>query len=230
MKIITSFIVVVIAGYVLWCQFDTKTDDVRSLNLQVTGYNIAAVRGVTLERVNDADLQVNIRLGNYFKAFILLDKAVDQVPSCASVENIEDGETFKITLLPSCTGNEIEFIARDAVTLTDEGYRVYVDARSSEVPLERFVLLYESHELLNFAIPTVDTLGADERTFSNLENANGRFVLRWQKTKEIMAAFTDTMQQKKRQAYIVGSSALLGAGLGTLLSGFPALFRRRRDT
>ena len=163
------------------------------------------------------------------EAFIQLDKAVDQVPSCASVKNIEDGETFEITVPPTCNGNGIGFIARDAVTLTDEGYRVYVDTRSSEVPLDHVVLLYESHELLNFAIPSVDSLGADERSFPNLENASGRFVLRWHKTKEIMAAFTDTMQQNKRHAYIVGSSALLGAGLGTLLNGVLALFRRRRD-
>ena len=175
MQIATSLIVVVIAGFVLWCQFNTKTDDVRSLHLQVMGYNTVEVNDVTLERVNDADLQVNIRFRNDSKAVILLDKAVDQVPSCASVKNIEGGDTFEITVPPTCNGNEIEFIARDAVTLTDEGYRVYVDTRSSEVPLEHFVLLYESHELLNFAIPTVDTLGADERPFDNLENANGRF-------------------------------------------------------
>ena len=64
MQIAISSIVVVIAGFVLWSQFNTKTDDVRSLNLQVTGYNTVAVHGVTLERVNDADLQVNIRFEN----------------------------------------------------------------------------------------------------------------------------------------------------------------------
>ena len=141
LQITISLIVVVIAGFVLWCQFNAKTDEVRSLNLQLTGYNKIEVQGVTLERVNDADIQIKIHLENDAKAFVLLDKAVDQVPSCASVKNIEDGETFEITIPPTCNSNEIEFIARDAVTLTDEGYRVYVDSRSSEVPLEHFILL-----------------------------------------------------------------------------------------
>ena len=182
--------------------------------------------------MNDADLQVNVLFEDDFNGSILLGKAVGQYPDCVSVKNIEDGEIYQITVNSTCKGNKIRFIAKDAVTLTDEGYRVYVyvETDSSAEPIRHLLLLYESHELLNFAIPTVDSLSADERSFSNLENADGRFILRWHDTNEIMAAFTDTMQQKERQAKIVGSSALLGAGLGTLLSVVLALFSRRSVT
>ena len=43
MKAAIGLIVVVIAGLILWFQFDAKTEEVRSLNLQVTGHQSGAL-------------------------------------------------------------------------------------------------------------------------------------------------------------------------------------------